>query len=115
MSPQRRAAILAGAAESARMERTRTLHNLHGSGHVLRARIGECQEREASLPSGMPEDIARWEAEVHAEFAGMPLLRDRLDAAPQQDQFAITAGGAYDRIDYQLQVLEMIIRSLDEG
>lgn len=114
MSPQRRRAILAAATAGAKAGRIEALRRLHGDGRQLRARAGEVGEREASLPSALFGDIARWEATVDANFTGAPSIRDRFAEAPREDPFAVTAGGAHDRISYQLELLEMIIRDLEE-
>jgi hypothetical protein len=116
MSPQRRSAILAAATSGARIERARTLRGLHGEGGVLRARIAECLDRQATPPSGIPEDVARWEGKVRAELTGQPHSRDLFDGAPpRQDPFAATVGGSYDRMDFRLQVLEMLVRDYEKG
>jgi len=106
MSPQRKAAILAGAHESAVAQRKEALRRLRGEGRVLQARLGEWGTAALIVPTDLNVDIARWEADAETALQHRPERLAEFRGVRRDDAFTVTTGSAHGRIERLLEILD---------
>jgi hypothetical protein len=107
--PQRSpSAILAARKLEMQTNELRRRRELLKEGRILHTRLGNAG-RGVEVPNDFAVEIATWEADTADALISEPTFLSDFRKAPWVEAFSATRGKMYDRLGYQLEVLESSI------
>jgi len=107
--------VVQSGAPGARAEEIGELRALADAGRVLRVRLGDRVNSEALLADGLATAVASWEQRARWALRGHHVESAACRGAAGQDCFAVTVGGARDRVTAQVRELLTVAGELDSN